>query len=155
MQTPAYRSNELKVSDATGHALTVHERTTSEELIPLSELFGNPENTSPVLSPDGKYLAYLAPSDQNVMNIYVRDLESAGKSDSSSGGWDKSQDRLITNEPKRGIRSVAWAYDNTTIFYMQDNDGNEDFHLYAVDLTQPSGAYMTIVNYVYFPCLSL
>jgi hypothetical protein len=116
------------------------ERTTSEELIPLKTLFGNPENTSPILSPDGKYLAYLAPSDEGVLNIYVRDLDGVAinSSDGKSISWNKSQDRLITNEPKRGIRSVAWAYDNTTIFYMQDTDGNEDFHLYAVDITQPS-----------------
>jgi len=37
-------------------------RATSDELIPREVLFGNPENISPTLSPDGKYLAYLAPS---------------------------------------------------------------------------------------------
>ncbi len=36
--------------------------TTPEELIPREVLFGNPKNTSPLMSPDGKYLAYLAPS---------------------------------------------------------------------------------------------
>jgi len=40
---------------------------------------------------------------------------------------------MITNEPKRAIRSLAWAYDSSTIFYMQDNDGDENFHLFAVD----------------------
>ena len=111
------------------------ERTSSEELIPLKILFGNPENTSPMLSPDGKYLAYLAPSPPGVMNIYIRDLaRTAIVKDTSA--WDKSQDRMITNEPKRGVRSAAWAYDNTTIFYMQDCDGDENFHLFAVNVTQ-------------------
>ena len=59
------------------------------------------------------------------MNIFIRDL--------SLPNPDKSQDRMITNEPKRAIRSVAWAYDNETIFYMNDNDGDENFHLFAVD----------------------
>ena len=31
------------------------------DLIPREVLFGNPERTSPKLSPDGKMLAYLAP----------------------------------------------------------------------------------------------
>ena len=135
---PPSRLHPARQTIAKRHTTHLHERTTSEELIPLNVLFGNPENTSPLLSPDGKYLAYLAPSDQGVMNVYVRDLNAAADN-SSIISWDKSQDRLITNEPKRGIRSVAWAYDNTTIFYMQDIDGNEDFHLYAVDITQPSG----------------
>lgn len=39
---------------------------------------------------------------------------------------------MITNEPKRAIRSLAWAYDSSTILYMQDNDGDENFHLFAV-----------------------
>ena len=41
---------------------TTPKRTTSDELIPREVLFGNPENIAPILSPDGKYLAYLAPS---------------------------------------------------------------------------------------------
>lgn len=49
-------------------------RTTSEELIPREILFGNPENTSPLLSPDGLHLAYLAPSPDGVMNIFIRSL---------------------------------------------------------------------------------
>lgn len=110
----------------TSSSLYVAQRTTSEELIPREILFGNPENISPLLSPDGKYLAYLAPSDEfDVMNIFIRDL--------SLSNPNKSQDRMITNEPKRAIRSVAWAYDNETIFYMNDNDGDENFHLFAVD----------------------
>jgi hypothetical protein len=120
----------------------LRERTTSEELIPLKILFGNPENTSPLLSPDGKYLAYLAPSPSEVMNVYIHDFANTAFNDinsTNSTGWDKSRDRLITNEPKRGIRSVAWAHDNTTILYMQDCDGDENFHLFAVDITQSSG----------------
>ena len=117
------------------------ERTTSEELIPLDVLFGNPENTSPLLSPDGRYLAYLAPYNQ-VMNIYVRDLAAVDHSatNQQESGWDKSRDRRITEEPTRGIRSIAWAYDNTTVFYMQDTAGDENFHLYAVDITQQSSS---------------
>ena len=49
-------------------------RTTYEELIPRDVLFGNPENTSPKLSPDGAYLSYLAPSPDGVMNVWVHDL---------------------------------------------------------------------------------
>jgi hypothetical protein len=40
------------------------------ELPPLIEreiLFGSPEKISPQLSPDGKYLAYIAPDENNVL----------------------------------------------------------------------------------------
>ena len=104
-------------------------RTTSEELIPRDVLFGNPENVSPKLSPDGAYLSYLAPSPDGVMNVWVRDL--------AGGGGGGCGDRMITNEPKRAIRSATWAYDSTTILYMNDDDGDENFHLFAVDAVAP------------------
>ena len=113
-------------------------RTTSEELIPREILFGNPENTSPLLSPDGKYLAYLAPSPDGVMNIWLRDLSkqqpatTATATTTNGGDAKKKYDRMITNEPNRAIRSVAWAYDSETILYMNDKDGDENFHLFAI-----------------------
>ncbi|MEH2407091.1 hypothetical protein [Nostoc sp.] len=41
-------------------------------LIPREILFGNPEKTSPQLSPDGKYLAYIAPDEKNVLQVWLR-----------------------------------------------------------------------------------
>src|SRR5262245_44010139 len=90
-------------------------------LIPRDVLFGNPEKANPQLSPDGKYLAYLAPDKKNVLQVWVRTV---GKND----------DRAVTQDEKRGIRQYFWAYDNKHLLYMQDADGNEDFHLYAVDV---------------------
>src|SRR5262245_30754393 len=39
-------------------------------LIPRDVLFGNPDKTSPQISPDGKFLSYLAPVD-GVLNVWV------------------------------------------------------------------------------------
>jgi len=90
-------------------------------LIPREVLFGNPEKANPQISPDGKYLAYLAPDTKNVLQVWVR---TAGKAD----------DRAVTQDEKRGIRQYYWAYDNKHLLYLQDVDGNEDFHLFAVDV---------------------
>jgi dipeptidyl aminopeptidase/acylaminoacyl peptidase len=91
-------------------------------LIPREVLFGNPERTSPELSPDGKLLAYLAPDDKNVLQVFVRTL---GKKD----------DRKVTNDPKRGIRQYFWAFDGKHLLYLQDTAGDENFHLHAIDIT--------------------
>jgi dipeptidyl aminopeptidase/acylaminoacyl peptidase len=88
-------------------------------LIPRDILFGNPEKASPQISPDGKYLAYLAPKD-GVLNVWVRTI---GKDD----------DRVVTDDKKRGIRAYFWADDNVNLLYIQDKDGDENWHLYAVD----------------------
>jgi dipeptidyl aminopeptidase/acylaminoacyl peptidase len=90
-------------------------------LIPRSVLFGNPEHTSPEISPDGKYLAYIAPDKNNVLQVWVRTI---GKAD----------DKIVTDDKKRGIRMFTWAYDGEHIGYMQDTAGDENFHLYAVSL---------------------
>ncbi|HEY9641082.1 MAG TPA: S9 family peptidase [Coleofasciculaceae cyanobacterium] len=90
-------------------------------LIPRDVLFGNPERARPQLSPDGKYLAYIAPDDKNVLQVWLRTI---GQAD----------DRQITNDKKRGIRNYFWAYDGNQLIYMQDADGDENFHCYAVNI---------------------
>lgn len=90
-------------------------------LIPREVLFGNPERTAPKISPDGKRLAWLAPDEKNVLQVWV---STAGKDDA----------RKVTADPKRGIRQYAFAYDDRTLLYLQDADGDENFHVYGVDL---------------------
>jgi dipeptidyl aminopeptidase/acylaminoacyl peptidase len=93
-------------------------------LIPRDLLFGNPERTSPSLSPDGTRLAWLAPDTNNVLQVWVKTV---GKED----------DKIVTADKRRGIRQYQWAKDNRTLLYLQDSDGDENFHVYGVDL--PTG----------------
>ena len=90
-------------------------------LIPRQVLFGNPINASPRISPDGAKLAYLAPSDKGVMNVWVRSLD---------GGEAKQ----ITQEPARGIKTYFWTADGQGILYLQDTNGDENFHVLLTDL---------------------
>jgi dipeptidyl aminopeptidase/acylaminoacyl peptidase len=90
-------------------------------LIPRDILFGNPERANPRISPDGKRLAWVAPDTKNVLQVWVRTI---GQTD----------DKIVTADKKRGIRQYYWARDNKTLLYLQDNDGDENFHVYGVDL---------------------
>ena len=90
-------------------------------LVPREIFLGNPVKTQARISPDGTRLAYLAPSETNVLNVWLRTI---GKDD----------DRQITKDVKRGIRNYFWAKDGKRVLYLQDLDGNENFHLYSVDL---------------------
>ena len=63
------------------------------DLIPREVLFGNPERTLPQVSPDGTFLAYIAP-DQGVLNVWVRTIG-------------KTNDRVITKDRDRGIRATT------------------------------------------------
>ena len=73
------------------------------------------------ISPDGKTIAYTAPSEQGVANIWVEDLSTHKK-------------RMVTRAGHRGLNQYQWAYDNTHLLYQSDENGTEDFHLYSVDL---------------------
>jgi dipeptidyl aminopeptidase/acylaminoacyl peptidase len=90
-------------------------------LIPRDVLFGNPEKMSPKIAPDGKRLAWIAPNKKNVLQVWVRTI---GKDD----------DKIVTADPKRGIRQFFWAQNSKMLIYAQDSDGDENFHLFGVDL---------------------
>ncbi len=92
----------------------------STSLIPRSVLFGNPDHTAPRISPDGRMLAYLAPSD-GLLSVWVRTL---GRAD----------DRVVARDPARPIRTVFWQGDGRHVLYLQDTDGGENYHLFQASL---------------------
>ncbi len=95
-------------------------RASPVRLIPRDILFGNPVKASPRIAHNGAQLAYLAPVD-NVLNIWVKTL---GKDD----------DHVITHDTHRGIRSVAWSPDDTSVLYLQDKNGDENWRIYSASL---------------------
>jgi dipeptidyl aminopeptidase/acylaminoacyl peptidase len=109
-------------------------------LIPRDVLFGNPEKAQPRISPNGKMLAYLAP-DNGVLNVWVR-------------GVAAGDDQVVTADKKRGIRIFFWQNDSEHILYLQDQDGDENWHVYQTnlktkitrDLTPFSGTQAEIVD---------
>lgn len=90
-------------------------------VIPQSVLFGNPDKAEPKLSPDGTQYAYLANSEKGVLNVFVQKV-----------GEDKATQ--VTNDTHRGIRMFEWAKNNKSVLYLQDADGDENWHVYAADL---------------------
>ena len=74
----------------------------------------------PQISPDGKTLAWIAPQN-GVLNVWVRAL-----SDSAAAG------RCVTADPKRGIRQFFWQEDSQHLLYLQDKDGDENWHLFQI-----------------------
>ena len=87
--------------------------------IPLEDFFKNPEKSYFKISPNGKYISYTAPW-KNRMNIYIQEIG-------------KDSAKQITFEDQRSIGGYIWAND-TRILYAKDENGNEDFKLYAVNI---------------------
>ena len=90
-------------------------------MIPREKLLGNPDKASPRISPDGRRLAFLAPV-EGVLNVWVGPIDKP------------TEARPVTHDKVRGIRMYQWAYNNRQIIYLQDAGGNENWHVYAVDL---------------------
>ena len=87
--------------------------------IPLHDFFKNPLSSSYLLSPDGNTLSYLAPWETR-MNIFIRP---------TAGG----EAKRITSDKERDIRDYFWK-GNQFVVYAQDNKGDENFHLFRIDL---------------------
>ncbi|OHD12316.1 MAG: peptidase [Spirochaetes bacterium GWB1_36_13] len=88
------------------------------QLISLEDFFKNPEKTSFELSPDGEYLAFLSPW-KNRLNIMVQKIG-------------ESETTRVTSAEERDIAGYFWANSNRLVF-LQDQGGDENFRLYAVD----------------------
>lgn len=103
------------------------EPTADAGLIPRSALFGNPARIGARISPDGRYLGWVAPRD-GVMNVWVAPIDRPDEA------------RAVTDDKARGIRQFFWSYRDSTLLYLRDSGGDENFHLYAVDLSKPGPA---------------
>src|SRR3954470_13151261 len=90
-------------------------------LIDRELLFGNPEISGAQISPDGKYLAFIKPY-KETRNVWVK--KTAEPFNAA---------RVVTTETKRPIAGFLWTRDSRFIGYIKDNDGDENFNLYAVD----------------------
>ena len=101
-------------------------------LIERTVLFGNPVRFQGRLSPDGTKMSFRAPVD-GVMNIWVGDR------------GDFSSVKAITHDTGRGIPAHFWALDSQHVLYTQDQGGDENWHLYRVDLG--SGVTLDLTPY--------
>jgi dipeptidyl aminopeptidase/acylaminoacyl peptidase len=90
-------------------------------LIDREIIFGNPEIAAAQISPNGQYIAFLKPW-KDTRNIYVKAVNEPF-----------SAARLLTTETKRPIPGYFWTRDSKSILYVKDNDGDENFNVYAVD----------------------
>jgi len=88
-------------------------------LIPMRDFFKNPEKIGFSLSPNGEYWAFLQPW-ENRLNIHVQKI-----------GEEKIT--RITEATKRDVAGYLWANDNR-IVYAQDEAGDENYKVYAVDI---------------------
>ncbi len=101
-----------------------------ETLIPRTDLFGNPEKASLRISPDGRYISYLAPVD-GVLNVWVAPTDTP------------DQGKSVTKDNNRGIRQYFWSYAPGQLLYLQDEGGDENWMLHSVNVATGEDVNLT------------
>ncbi len=96
-------------------------RDEEEPLIPRRLLFSSPGRSSPLLSPDGTKLSFLAVRKFKV-NVWV----------APPNDWRAAV--AVTSDSTKGVPRYFWAHTNDHILYLQDQEGDEDWRLYSVDI---------------------
>jgi len=107
-------------------ALPIGATAAQPPLIDRSAFFGEIPISGAQVSPDGRYLSFLKPY-QGTRNIWVK---TADESFSAA--------RPMSAEKSRPIRAYFWSRDSKYLLYSQDNGGDENYNVYAIDPSLPA-----------------
>jgi dipeptidyl aminopeptidase/acylaminoacyl peptidase len=99
-------------------------------LIPRKILFSNPDRSMVTISPDGSQLMWLASLD-GVLNVWIAPRDNPATA------------RALTQDRDQGIRSCFWTYNKEIVLSLQDKNGDENWHLHAIELATGNSRDLT------------
>jgi dipeptidyl aminopeptidase/acylaminoacyl peptidase len=117
------RTSALAVGLCLAAASLVHAQATPSQppIVDRELYFGDPEISYAQLSPDGRFIAFLKPL-KGTRNVWVKTA-----AEPFAGA------RPITADTKRPISQFFWSRDSRAVLFVQDQDGDENYNVYAVD----------------------
>lgn len=95
----------------------------------VEDYFAKPKSSSFQLSPNGKYLSYKEKDAKNKNHVYVKEIATGKIS-------------MAIEEKEELIRGYGWVNDNR-LLYVMDKGGDENYHIYAVDLDGKNNVDLT------------
>ncbi len=95
----------------------------------VEDYFKTPEAFSFKLSPDGKYIGYMKRRVSGERDLYLKEIIS-------------EKETLLKSQGEDLIRGFAWASEDR-IVYMQDKGGDENYHVYGVDISGANDVDLT------------
>lgn len=118
---PGENGGEPAAATGADSAAPASEAAPAAKLIPRDIIFGNPDRTLARISPDGSHVSWLAPKD-GVLNIWVAPADAPENA------------QAITNDTYRGIQQYQWAPNGAYVYYVQDQGGDENHHVYSANI---------------------
>jgi dipeptidyl aminopeptidase/acylaminoacyl peptidase len=98
------------------------------DVISVEDFFRPPVRAAATISPDGTNIAFLAPW-KDRLNVWVQGLEP-----------EADEPRCVTADDNRSVLHFEWTDDPRWLIYLQDTNGDENWHIYRVDLDHPDVA---------------
>ncbi|WP_373425577.1 S9 family peptidase [Myroides albus] len=86
----------------------------------VKDYFQRPKSSGFQLSPNGKYLSYREKDERNKRHVYVKEIETGIVT-------------RVIEEAGELVRGYGWINDDR-LAYVMDQGGNENYHIYAVDV---------------------
>ncbi|MGH3915364.1 MAG: TolB family protein [Pseudonocardiaceae bacterium] len=96
---------------------------TLPDLITVEDFFRPSERSGASISPDGTRIAFLAPW-KNRLNVWVQHLDGP------------AEPRCVTADETRTVRRYEWTNDPRFLLYLQDDGGDQNWHVFRVDLDE-------------------
>lgn len=96
-------------------------KTEKAPLIPIRDFFKNPEQAAFQISPNGKYISFSKPWEKR-MNLFVRENRPG------------ASEKQLTFLKDRDLAYYSWK-GNKYLLYARDFGGDENFHVFAIDVT--------------------
>jgi dipeptidyl aminopeptidase/acylaminoacyl peptidase len=90
-------------------------------LLDREVFFGDPAFNAAQISPDGRFITFRR-AHRDVMNVWVKGVDEPFEAA-----------RPLTAD-RRPVPGYFWSRDGRHVLYVQDRDGDENYHVYAVDL---------------------
>ncbi|NMD55525.1 MULTISPECIES: alpha/beta hydrolase family protein [Tsukamurella] len=103
-------------------------------IITVEEFFASPVRAAAKISPDGTRIAFLAPSEGR-LNVWVEDLDGDEPA------------RRVTADATRSVQMFYWTTDPRWLIYLQDNGGDERWHLLRADLDDPDASAVDLTPF--------
>jgi len=102
-------------------------------LILRKEIFGNPEKRNTQISPDGSFISWLAPK-KGILTIWLAPR-------------DNIEDAFcLVNNISQGISRYKWSKNSNYLLYFQDNDGDENWQIYAIHIKTKKAINLTNIE---------